>query len=281
VTPGAYLLVILSAAAHACWNFLLKRSAARQEVVGLSKIVEAFLLGVLLLTGIGTEPALLPRAWLLPVVGAALSLLNYVLLTTAYRHGELSLVYPMSRGAMLAFVPPLAFVVFGERLDAMGWFAIAIIVGGIALLHGRAVSRTPAPLFALLAALAAAAYTVWDKRAVQVLSPLTYFAAYTVLVGVAYAGVIRRWAPRGAALHAWRSERGAIVAVALLNSASYLLVLIALQEGKASYVIALRQLSIAAGALLGAGFLHEVIPTRRRVGIALVVAGCALLGLAR
>ena len=281
MTAGAYLLVLLSAAAHAYWNFLLKRSSGTAEVVGLSKVVEALLLGCLLLTAVGTEPALLAPAWLLPVVGAVLSLLNYLLLTVAYRHGELSLVYPVSRGAMLAFVPPLAFVVFGERLDVIGWLAISVIVVGIALLHGRTSGRAPGTVWALLAALVAAGYTVWDKRAVQVLPPLTYFAAYTVIVGVAYAGVIQRSAPRGAVGHAWRNERGTIVSVALLNSVSYLLALIALQEGKASYVIALRQLSIAGGALLGAWRLHEAIPPRRAAGIALVVAGCALLALAR
>ena len=185
MTAGAYFLVLLSAATHAYWNFLLKRSAATEAVVGLSKLVEGSLLGALLVTGIATEPSLLARAWVLPVVGAGLSLLNYLLLTVAYRHGELSLVYPVSRGAMLAFVPPLAFVVFGERIDGVGWVAIAVIVAGMTLMHGLAASRAPATVWALLAALAAAGYTVWDKRAVQVLPPLTYFAAYTVIVGVA------------------------------------------------------------------------------------------------
>jgi len=199
VTAGAYFLVLLSAAAHAYWNFLLKRSAAREEVVGLSKLVEGSLLGALLVTGIATEPSLLAPAWVLPVVGAGLSLLNYLLLIVAYRHGDLSLVYPVSRGAMLAFVPPLAFVVFGEQIDSVGWAAIAVIIAGMTLMHGLAAPGAPATMWALLAALAAAGYTVWDKRAVQVLPPLTYFAAYTVIVGVTYAGILWHSAPPGAA----------------------------------------------------------------------------------
>jgi drug/metabolite transporter (DMT)-like permease len=281
VSAGAYVLVILSAAAHASWNFLLKRSGGSQEVVGLSKIAEALAMGALLIGGVGTDPAQLPGVWLLPVVGAALVLLNYILLTMAYRHGELSLVYPVSRGAMLVFLPPLAFVTLGERLDATGWIAIAVIVAGIAVMQGWTLPRAPAMVYALLAALVAAGYTAWDKRAVQLLPPLTYFAAYTVLVGVAYAAVIQQTAPTGSVAAAWRSARPTIVLVALLNSGSYLLALFALQEGKASYVIALRQLSIAGGALLGAWLLHEAIPPRRQAGIALVVVGCALLALAR
>jgi len=129
----------------------------------------------------------------------------------------------------------------------------------------------------LLAAFAAACYTVWDKRAVTLLPPLTYFAAYTVLVGIAYAALLdRRDVER-----AWREERATIVQVAVLNSGSYMLALLALQTGKASYVIALRQLSIAGGAVLGAWLLGEILPRRRQVGIALVVAGCAMLAFAR
>ena len=67
----------------------------------------------------------------------------------------------------------------------------------------------------------------------------------------------------------------------MLNSGSYLLALFALQQGKACYVIALRQLSIAGGVVLGAWLLHEAVPPRRQAGIALVVGGCALLALAR
>lgn len=136
-------------------------------------------------------------------------------------------------------------------------------------------------MYAILAALVAACYTVWDKRAVQTLSPLTYFTAYTVLVGAAYVMMLRRSVPAAALRDAWRLEWKVSAQVAVLNTASYMLALTALQTGKASYVIALRQSSIAAGAMLGWWLLRETVPASRRVGIALVVTGCVLLALAR
>jgi hypothetical protein len=119
MTLDAYFLVVLSAAAHAWWNFLLKRSGGTDAVVGASKVVEAVLLGALLVAGLAGDVRLAIDAWILPVVGAALVLLNYLFLTAAYRHGELSLVYPISRGAVLLFLPPLAFISIGERLGSM------------------------------------------------------------------------------------------------------------------------------------------------------------------
>lgn len=224
---------------------------------------------------------------MLPAVGALLVIANYVLLTLAYRHGDLSYVYPISRGAVLVFLPPLAYAFTGERLDVLGWSALAVIVFGIACVQLPGFGTAPArgapyaSAFALLAALVAAGYTIWDKRAVQTLSPLGYFAAYTVLVGIAYALYLVRAIPTAEIKSTWRDHRRAIVQVAVLNSGSYLLALIALQTGKASYVIALRQLSIAAGALLGWRALGESLPFPRRFGIGLVVAGAVLLALAR
>lgn len=56
---------------------------------------------------------------------------------------------------------------------------------------------------------------------------------------------------------------------------SYLLVLVALRSVTSSYVLALRQLSIGTGVLLGWRLLGEGLSLPKRVGIALLMAGCA------
>ena len=59
-----------------------------------------------------------------------LALANYAALIAAYRRADLSLVYPVARGGVFLFLPLLGFIVFGERLDARGWLAVAMIVAG-------------------------------------------------------------------------------------------------------------------------------------------------------
>lgn len=178
---------------------------------------------------------------------------------------------------MLVFLPPLAYLTIGERLDRFGWAAVLVIVAGIVFLQLQRFDRTaagalgrslatPAISLALLAALVAAGYTVWDKRAVQLLSPVTYFAAYTVLVGIGYGLLLRRQVAGAEARAEWRRHWRPILEVAVLNSASYLLALAALRTGKASLVIALRQLSIPAGACLGWWLLGKTLPPPRRLG---------------
>jgi drug/metabolite transporter (DMT)-like permease len=284
----SFLLVFVSAVAHAYWNFLLKRSGGTQVFVALSKVSEAVILLPLLLIASRAELPKLLHEWLLPAVGAVLVLANYLSLSAAYRAGDLSFAYPVSRAGILVFLPPLAYVTLHERPGAVGLLAIALVIAGILLLTLPDVStrallrfthslRTRAAGFSLLAAFFAACYTIWDKRAVQTLTPFTYFASYTVLVAGMYAVLVLRPLPRPQINDEWQRHARPIVQVGLLNAFSYLLILLALRTTTSSYVIAARQLSIAIGAVLGWRLLGEQLPPHKAVGIAVLVAACLLV----
>ncbi|HEX6047921.1 MAG TPA: EamA family transporter, partial [Gemmatimonadaceae bacterium] len=277
---------------HAYWNFLLKRSGGTQLVVGLSKVAEVVMFAPVFLVVVAPNVSQYDGLLGLAVVGATFVAINYVCLAWAYSHGDLSFVYPIARGGILLFLPALAYLTIGERVNSVGLVALAIIVVGIVALQlpaleWRALStlleqlRSPATAFALLAALAAACYTLWDKRAVQRVPAFAYIYAYTTMTAAAYAAFIWRRHPREEIAGQWRLHRSAILQVGFFNITSYLLVLIALRTGTSSYVIALRQFSIAIGVMLGAWLLREHISTPKRMGVALIVLGCVLVGFAR
>src|SRR5262245_19772938 len=131
----AALLVVLSATTHAYWNFLLKRSGGTQLFVGLSKVGEVVMFAPFFLALVAPKVAQLDGLLSLAVVGAAFVLVNYVCLAWAYSHGDLSFVYPLARGSILLFLPFLAFVTVGERVSAVGAFALGLIVCGIVALQ--------------------------------------------------------------------------------------------------------------------------------------------------
>ena len=282
--------VILSAALHAIWNFLLRRAGGDNTVVALSKVAEAFLLfplAVLVWRSSGTVPAAGYVAAV--IVAAILALANYAALTAAYRRADLSLVYPVARGGVFLFLPVLGFLVFDERLGAPGWLALAMIVTGIILLplarldrvalgelgrHGR--ERFMA--FALMAAAATAAYTIWDKYAVGRFDMVLYFYGYTLLLGIWFAVALVRTPPEHVR-EQWRRHPVSIVMIGLLNSAAYLLVLVALRDGMSTQVLAVRQLSIPIGVLLGWQMLKEPLTPGRAMGAALITGGCILAAL--
>lgn len=292
MTPSAVLLVVLSAATHAYWNFLLKRSGGAQLFVGLSKVGEVVMFAPVFLVMVAPDLARHHGLLSLAVVGASFVLVNYVCLAWAYHHGDLSFVYPMARGSILLFLPLLAYLTVGERVTGVGAVALVVIVCGIVALQLPALEwralatlgpglRNPATAFALLAAFAAACYTLWDKRAVQRVPAFAYIYAYTAITAAAYSAYIWRRYPRDEVRLHWRAHRGAILQVGLFNITSYLLVLLALRTGTSSYVIGLRQLSIAVGVLLGAIWLREEVSAPKRFGVALIVIGCVMVGMAR
>jgi drug/metabolite transporter (DMT)-like permease len=292
MTATAALLVVLSAVTHAYWNFLLKRSGGSQLFVGLSKLGEVVMFAPVFLVLVAPNVARYDGLLFLATVGAAFVLVNYVCLAWAYSHGDLSFVYPVARGGILLFLPVLAYVTVGERVSVLGAGALAMIVCGIVALQLPALEwralaslgsqlRSPATTFALLAALGAACYTIWDKRAVQRVPVFAYIYLYTAITAIAYGAFIWRRYPRVHVAAEWRRHRGAILQVGFLNITSYLLVLFALRTGTSSYVLGLRQLSIAVGVALGAIVLREHVSRPKLLGVALIVAGCFAVGAVR
>src|ERR1044071_2223823 len=140
---ATYALVVLSSVMHAYWNFLIKRSGGTVVFVGLSKVAEVIVyLPVFVAVGIahlGDAPVAHGRAALLIVVGAALTLMNYLALANAYSRGDLSIIYPVSRGAGLLFLPLLGFLAFGEHLSATGGIAVVLILVALAFVSGSPV----------------------------------------------------------------------------------------------------------------------------------------------
>lgn len=284
------LAVLASAALHALWNFLLRRAGGSTVVLALSKVAEAVCLLPLAVWTWRSSGTPLPASYL-PVVLVAtlLALGNYLALAGAYRRAELSLVYPVARGAVFFFLPILGVVVFGERIGAIGWSSLVLIVLGISMLPLEAFTRdavrtvaahlrSRAIGLALLAALCTAGYTTWDKIAVGFLPPFLYFYGYTVLLA-AWFGVTLLRTPRDEVRAAWRQYPVSIVSIGLLNAFAYLLILAALRTGMPTQVLAVRQLSIPIGVVLGWQLLRERLTPARAIGAVLVTSGCALAAL--
>lgn len=286
--PSAFSLVLASAVLHATWNYLLKRAGGTQQVVALSKVAEAVLLAPLFVWGFAAAlPAAGTVLWYTGVAATGVGL-NYAFLAHAYRHGDLSVVYPISRGAILAFLPIAGWLALGERVAPAGVAGLGAIVAGILVLNLPGFSpeairalgaslRSRATAYSVAAGFVAAGYTVWDKGAIRHLAPFAYMYLYTVLVAGGYATWLAWRIAPVEVWHTWRAHRTAIVAIGLLNTCSYLLILLSLRTGVTSYVLGMRQLSIAVGVFLGWWLLGERLTRPRLCGVGLIVAGCLVV----
>ncbi|MBV6522635.1 MAG: hypothetical protein MNPFHGCM_02783 [Gemmatimonadaceae bacterium] len=291
MTPAAIALICISALTHAYWNFLFKRAGGGNLFIGLSKAAEAVVFApAFVVWGLPSMPKtpVVAVTLLITVVGV---LITYTALSQAYRHSDLSYAYPISRGSMLLFLPFLGSWLTGERIDATGAAGLTLILLGVLSLQLKELRMSAIRgirehvnrrglTWALFTGLVLAVYTLWDKHAVRTIPPFAYLYAYTAAVAAAYAAFLwARHTPEAIAQE-WTARWGAIAQVGVLNTVSYLLVLFALRSGVSSYVIGVRQLSIAIGVIFGWRYLGEALTPPRRVGASLIVAGCVLVSLA-
>ena len=290
----ALALVLAGAACHATWNYIMKKAGG-----GFPFFFLFCALSVVLLA----PPALAILWWQRPEIGAAqlgaivlgaiLHTAYTVALDRGYRHGDLSVVYPLARGTGPLLTLVGAVVLLGERPS---WTAISGAVAialGIVLLLGdprtliRGTSstarRTIAPgrgiAFALLTGALIAAYTLNDKRAVATLLIPPLLFDWAANLGRTALMAPFAWRHRQAVREAWARHRTAVVVVAILSPLSYILALTAMQFTPVSYVAPAREVSILIAAFLGVRMLGEGRMGARLAAAALMLAGLAGLAL--
>jgi drug/metabolite transporter (DMT)-like permease len=210
----------------------------------------------------------------------------FLTLQAGYRAGDVSVVYPLARGTGPLLSVLLAIPLLGESPTVLGLLGAAAVVVGvvvIGLAGGRAnwSSARAGVLWGLLVGVFIAAYTLWDARAVTVLalSPILLHAGTNVVEAVLLAPVAaRRWGAVRATMRAhWRE----VLVVAVLSPTAYLCILFALQLAPVAVVAPAREISVVFVGLAGWLLFKEPHPVQRLAGAVVVLAGIALLAVAR
>jgi drug/metabolite transporter (DMT)-like permease len=285
VTSLALALVLSAAMIHATWNLLTKSSTDKLLFIWWTGVVGSV---VLLPAVVALSP---PPAWDAGMLtrialGAVLRATYFLALGAAYSRGDLSLVYPLARGIAPVLVPLAAIVLLGERVTPPAAAGIALVTVGVYVMNVPRLTRagllapltaltSPAARFAALTGVLTASYSVFDKWTIDSGVPAAWYAYFTIPVA---ALLLTPWAwahPRRGA--EWRAHRAPIVAVSVLMTASYLLVLLALRTTPVSHVAPAREVAIVFGAILGAFVLREPHGLQRVAGALLIVIGVALL----
>lgn len=282
----AVLLVLCSAAMHATWNLLAKRSE--------DPLAFFFALNVTAIVLWCPPMLFMLRAHGLPssgyafiVISGCLQVIYFTSLSTAYRNGALSLVYPIARGTGVLLVPVLAFPIFGERPTVLAGAGITAIVAGLAVFGWtglrRDLERGTQPeragvLYALATGLTIATYSLVDNAGVSRVHPMVYvysLIAIAALIPAPYV-LTRRRAALGREI---RFHKTAVLAGGILSLGTYLIVLFAMRLANVGYVVPLRETSIVFGTLFGVLILKETAARMRIVAAGLVAAGAIAIAL--
>lgn len=310
----AIALVLVAAVLHAGWNVLLKTSS---DTLGTAVRLQAFGTAILLPIGVWAwlasgMPAVPAEAFWLAVGSGVLEAVYFVCLASAYRRGDLSLVYPLARGSAPLLAVIVGIVLLGERLVPLAFAGVASLLLGILLvsrpwraLRAAGAEHRGAIGFALATGASIAAYSAVDRIGVRLTEPWLYGSilavvatttlAITVVVGrrlgvLAPAPVpppgplLPDGAPPGGSRRvSARLVRDAVAGV--LSLGAYLLVLFAYAIAPLAAVAPLRESGIVLAAAWGAVRLGESVgrreTTTRIAAAALVVVGAILLAVAR
>ena len=266
---AALALALGSAVLHAAWNLLLGRARDVQAAAAVTFLLSVLLAAPFAAVWWHANPSVWPYA----LVSTLCEAVYVIALAAAYRLGEVSFVYPLTRGLAPVLTLGVAVLVLGHGATAAEACGVLLVAVGVVLVRGPGSGGDSRALL-LVSTIAAsiAAYTLVDRVGIHRAGAFTYFVLVLAGPCLVYPALVG-WS-------AMRRELGlATTAAAVANLGSFLLGLLALRRAAAAPVLAVRSSSIVFATLLARRVLAERVAPSRIAGSLLVFGGVALLAL--
>jgi len=288
MTAPALALVLVAAFVHACWNVQVRHALDPRAFLWCATLATCLVFGPAGLRLAVSHPV--PQAaWGILVLTSVFETGYFWLLGSAYRAGDLSLVYPVARAVSPILTPLLGVFLLGERFSGIAVLGVVFIVAGVLCVHLAGFSlaavaalgqafRQPATRYALAAGVCTAAYSALDKVGVSlVFAPLyTYLVYLGSTIGF---GCLLLPHHAAAVRDEWRQHHRRVLGVGVLGPVAYGLALLALTFTPVSYVGPAREVSVVMAALLGRVLLGEPYGPQRLAGSLLISVGVMCLAL--
>jgi uncharacterized membrane protein len=208
-------------------------------------------------------------------VTAVFHILYYLFVSLSYKKGDISSVYPISRGTGIAGVAIAAHFLLGEMFSPIGITGIILIFLGVLFISIKK-KLLKADLLPIIYALALGVtiiiYSVNDKQGVAYINAIVYLNFKDIAAQIFMTPfVYRKGLPQIKEIFIKNWKYCAIIGYGAIGS--YLMILFAFTMAKAGYVSALREFSIVIGSVLGFIFLKEKATIGKITGIILVTLG--------
>jgi drug/metabolite transporter (DMT)-like permease len=274
MAPVALALALSAAVCHAVWNLILARQPDPEAATAIAMATGVLCFAPVAAISFDVERAAIPFI----VVTAGLQLLYFASLAAAYRHSELSVVYPIARGVAPVIVLVAGVAILGNGTSPAQIAGVGLVAVGVLLVRGvQRDGQARGVVFGLGIASVIAAYTLVDSRGILHANPIAYLELAMVPAAAGYLVIV---ATRTRGVERLRAQTtGTMVFAGALSFFAYVLVLAALERAPAAAVAAVRETSIVIATALAARVLGERVTPVRLGGAVLVVAGVALLGL--
>jgi drug/metabolite transporter (DMT)-like permease len=268
-------VVLLAAFLHAFWNFQVRDSD--DKALGIGAIMLGHLpLAILGLLIVGLPPF---SSWPFLMASAVFHFGYQIFLMNAYRHGELTQIYPIARGIAPLFITLISVLVFESDFLKQQVAGILMVSGGIFQFH-----RTKTPLTGMFLALITgcfiAGYSLVDGYGTRHAgNALSFYGMVTVINGAVFMIYLRLFQP-GILSRIPTDGRKILLIGGNLSYIAYVLVLWACLSAPIAVVSALRETSVVFALLLGTMLLKEKLTVMKIVVTMIILAGVITLRLA-
>lgn len=272
----AFFAVLFAALLHASWNAIIRTSGNRFQ-------------GMLILTtaqgtmGLFMAPFFpLPsgEVWIWLIASGVLHTGYKMFLAAAYKHGDLSRVYPIARGVAPMIVVLAGMFFLSDDLNIKEYIGVALIGGGIILMaHGifrNGEARVLIP-FALGSALCTAGYSIVDGLGARVAGDASQFIAWILLFDMLFftSSTLMTVGPR----HYRASAKTWIIGsfAGALSLATYWIVVWAMTIAPIALVTALRETSVLFAVMIGVLLMKEKADLGKIIAALVVVTGVIVI----
>jgi drug/metabolite transporter (DMT)-like permease len=277
-------LALLSAVIHGTWNVMVKVSGDpmanfQRATVAAWLVITVPVAAAWLALG---RPgfAFTPMAWCF--LSATLETVYLWLLATAYRRGDVSVVYPIARGTAPLLAVVAGLLLIGERLTSVQMAGVGfLLLGIVGVSFAQAKGRATLP--ALLTGVAIASYSAVDRIAVRQVDPWLYGWLLVMLVTAELTATV--WIA-GRLKPEWKVHASGVTGfqraalIGLFMWGGYFIVLWALTFAPLALIAPVREVSIIGVAVWGVWRLHERQGAIMKLsGAAAALAGIVLLAI--
>ncbi|MBF0530409.1 MAG: EamA family transporter [Deltaproteobacteria bacterium] len=285
MTLTVLALVVLASALHVSWNTLVKKCKNKASFTWLTTLASTLiLLPVFLIyrwsSSIDFDFRILPWA----ALSGFFEAWYFIFLYSAYRRTDLSVVYPLSRGAAPVLTLLLAGTLVGDHVTFDKGLAVMVVTLGIVSV-GLSIQQSgqgpgwAGALLSLGSGLMIASYHLVDRKAMLRPNPLVVWE-YMFLMQLFLSIFMSAWGcldrTRVEGLrYEWRENRLGVLAVSFLAPLAYGLIVLALKLGNVTYVTAGRNVGIVMSVIVGIIYFKEKVSGPRVLGAALITIGVA------
>ena len=269
-----FILILVSALCHAVWSAIIKSSKNPLSLMGITSVLEVTIFLPLTIT----VPFPTLEVWYFLIATVIIHVFYRLNVIYSYRYGDLSYIYPISRGSSCLFVAIISILFLSSDISVAGFVGILIVCIGLFLIsYSKNLSfNFRGFALAISTAILITAYTLVDGVGVRLSeNGFSYIYWLFTLNGIPLLiiGLISKDGLRKRETYTFRSG----IAAGVFATSSYAIVVWSMQFIEIAYVSSIREISIVFAAIIGMLFLFEKNAKSRIIPSILIVSGISVV----